>query len=314
MAKRISIIIPCFNEQEVICQTYERLKALELLGYEKELVFVDDGSRDNTYEILAGFAAENPEVKVLGFARNFGHQPAVTAGLAACTGDAAVVIDADLQDPPELIPEMIGKWEEGFDVVYGKRTKRKGETAFKKVTAWGYYRFLNAMGGSYIPRDTGDFRLIDRKVVDMLGNMPEHNRFLRGMTAWAGFSQCPVEYVRDERAAGETKYTLKKMFKLAGDGITAFSARPLKLPMYAGAVVTPLSLAYLIVAIVLAALGVLSVLHVLFAAVFALIGVCLLSMGIMGLYLARIYDEAKGRPQYVVGRTINISEAKQNDR
>ena len=307
MQKRISIVIPCFNEQEVVGQTYARLAALDLGAYDKELIFVDDGSRDNTLALLKDFARENPQVKIISFARNFGHQPAVSAGTAAASGDAVVIIDADLQDPPELIPEMIQKWEEGYQIVYGKRLKRQGETAFKKLTAWGYYRVLGMLGGDYIPKDTGDFRLIDRAVARTLTeDMPEHNRFLRGMTAWAGFSQTPVEYVRDARAAGETKYTLKKMVKLAGDGITAFSMKPLKLPMVLGAVLLPLSFAYLIVAVVLAALGILNAVHAVLAGVFLVLAFVLLSLGIFGLYLGRIYDEAKARPLYVVKERVNL--------
>lgn len=304
MEKLISIIVPCYNEQDVIRMTHARLSALRLEGYRRELIYIDDGSRDDTFSILEELAKDDPDVRVLSFSRNFGHQTAVTAGIDAAAGDALVIIDADLQDPPELIPQMLEKWEEGFDIVYGKRTHRDGETAFKKLTAWGYYRFLRAMGGSFIPKDTGDFRLIDKKVADVLRNeMHEHNRFLRGMTAWAGFSQCPVEYDRDARAAGETKYTLKKMLKLAADGITAFSAKPLMLPMYLGAAVIPLSLIYLIAAIVLCATGILGAFHVLFAVVFLLLGMIFLFLGIMGMYLARIYDEAKDRPEYILKNT-----------
>ena len=245
-------------------------------------------------------------MRALLFAKNFGHQPAVSAGIAHCTGDAAVIIDADLQDPPELIPEMIEKWQEGNDIVYGKRAKRKGETAFKKLTAWGYYRVLNMLGGSYIPKDTGDFRLIDKKVCDYLNSLSEHNRFLRGLTAWAGFSSCPVEYVRDERAAGETKYTLKKMFRLAGDGITAFSDKPLKLPLYFGIALMMLSLVYLAVGIVLSALSIWPVFHVLFAVSFALISLLSIFLGIMGMYLGRMYDEAKNRPLYLIREKVNF--------
>lgn len=298
--KLISIIVPCFNEQEVIHMTHSRLSALELKGYRREIIYIDDGSSDDTQKCLREIA-EDDGVKVLSFSRNFGHQTAVTAGIDAAEGDALVIIDADLQDPPEAIPRMIEKWEEGYDVVYGKRTHRAGETFFKKVTAWGYYRVLRALGGSYIPKDTGDFRLIDKKVADVLRNdMREHNRFLRGMTAWAGFSQCPVEYERDARAAGETKYTLKKMFKLAADGITAFSAKPLMLPLYLGVAVMLLALVYLIVSVVLGALGKWPVFHVLFAGVFLLAGMGFVFLGIMGMYLSRIYDEAKGRPEYIL--------------
>jgi len=304
--KKISIIIPCFNEQEVIEQTYARLRGLALPEFEKEIIFIDDGSRDRTPEILKNLAAQDSQVRVLLFAKNFGHQPAVSAGIAHCTGDAAVVIDADLQDPPELIPEMIERWQAGNDIVYGKRAKRKGETIFKKLTAWGYYRVLNMLGGSYIPKDTGDFRLIDRKVCDYLNSLSEHNRFLRGLTAWAGFRSCPVEYVRDERAAGETKYTLKKMFRLAGDGITAFSDKPLKLPLYFGIALMCLSLLYLALGIVLAALSIWPVYHVLFAVSFALISLLSIFLGIMGMYLGRMYDEAKNRPLYMIREKVNF--------
>ena len=304
--KKISIIVPCFNEQEVIEQTYARLRDLALPDFEKEIIFIDDGSRDRTPEILKNLAEQDGQVRVLLFAKNFGHQPAVSAGIAHCTGDVAVVIDADLQDPPELIPEMIEKWQEGNEIVYGKRAKRKGETAFKKLTAWGYYRVLNMLGGSYIPKDTGDFRLIDRKVCDYLNSLSEHNRFLRGLTAWAGFRSCPVEYVRDERAAGETKYTLKKMFRLAGDGITAFSDKPLKLPLYFGIALMCFSLLYLVLGIVLAALSIWPVYHVLFAVSFALISLLSIFLGIMGMYLGRMYDEAKNRPLYMIREKINF--------
>lgn len=299
--KLISIIVPCFNEQEVIRMTHDRLAQLDLGKYRKEILYIDDGSRDDTLSILNEIAAEDDTVKVLAFSRNFGHQTAVTAGTDAAEGDALVIIDADLQDPPEVIPQMIEKWEDGYDVVYGKRTHRDGETVFKKFTAWGYYRFLRAMGGDFIPKDTGDFRLIDKKVADVLRkDMREHNRFLRGMTAWAGFSQCPVEYERDARAAGETKYTLKKMLKLAADGITAFSAKPLLLPLYIGTGVMILSLIYLIVSIVLSAMKLMDPIHAVLAAVFLLLGMVFLFLGIMGMYLSRVYDEAKGRPQYIL--------------
>ena len=306
MKQLISIIVPCFNEQEVIAQTHARLSALDFGdNYEKELIYVNDGSQDQTLSMLRAFAQADPAVRVLSFSRNFGHQTAVTAGIDAARGDALAIIDADLQDPPELIADMIQKWQEGFAVVYGKRTKRKGETAFKKLTAWLYYRALRALGGEFIPKDTGDFRLIDRKVADTLKEMKEHNRFLRGMTAWAGYSQCPVEYVREERAAGETKYTLKKMVRLASQGITAFSAKPLLLPLYLGIALLLLSVAYLIVAIVLGVLAVLSLYHIVFSLLFLLLSILLLFLGIQGLYLSRIYDEAKGRPEYIIEEKIN---------
>lgn len=308
MKKLISVIIPCYNEQEVIEQTYARLLQTELPGCDAEYIFVDDGSRDQTFSILKGFSEKNPAVKVLGFQKNFGHQCAVSAGIAFARGDAAIVIDADLQDPPEVMREMVLRWQEGYKIAYGKRLKRKGESFLKKFTAWGYYRFLRMLGGGYIPKDTGDFRLIDRDVMDFLNALPERNRFLRGLTAWAGFSSCPVEYVRDERAAGETKYTLKKMFRLAGDGITAFSDKPLKLPMYTGAFLLILSLLYFAAAVVLTILGILSYMHIILALAFLFIGFVLLSLGVMGLYISRMYDELKGRPMYLIDKKLNLEE------
>ena len=302
--KKITLVVPCYNEQEVIALTHERLMGLELAGYEKQIIYVNDGSRDDTLKLLKGFAADEG-VSVLSFSRNFGHQAAVTAGMAAAQGDAIVIIDADLQDPPEVIPLMIEKWEQGYDVVYGKRASREGESKFKLFTAWAYYRTLDKLSGGYIPKDTGDFRLIDRKVAQTMNAMPEHNRFLRGMGAWVGYKQCALEYERDERAAGETKYTLKKMLKLASDGIISFSDIPLKLPMYTGVVTLILSFIYLIVSIVLTCTGTISYLNIIISALFLLVSALLIFMGVMGLYISRIYDEAKGRPNYIIDERID---------
>jgi polyisoprenyl-phosphate glycosyltransferase len=305
---KYSVVVPAFNEQEVLPLSYPRLKAvMDTLG-DYEIIFVNDGSRDGTLRILKQIATEDKHVKVLSFSRNFGHQEAVSAGMAATSGQAVIIIDCDLQDPPEVIPEMVKKWQAGADIVYGQRTKRKGETAFKKLTAWMYYRTLRTLGGQYIPANTGDFRLIDRKVCDTLNAMPEKNRFLRGMAAWSGFKAEPYEYVRDERAAGQTKYSLKKMLKLAGDGITSFSNKPLKFAMGLGTAVLILSCLYLVLAIVLTALGIWLIEHVLFAIAFTLIGCLFICLGIIGLYLGRIYDEAKGRPIYIVDEKINFKE------
>ena len=303
---RYSIIIPAFNEQEVLPLSYPRLKAvMDKLG-DYELIFINDGSRDNTLKQLKELAEHDSHVRVISFSRNFGHQEAVSAGMANASGQAIVIIDCDLQDPPEVIPEMVKKWQAGADIVYGQRVKRQGETVFKKLTAWGYYRILRALGGQYIPANTGDFRLIDRKVCDTLTAMPEKNRFLRGMAAWSGFKAEPVEFVRDERAAGQTKYSLKKMLKLAGDGVTSFSNKPLKAPMALGIALTLLSLCYLVVSVVLTALSIWPLMHVMFALVFLLLGLLFVSLGIFGLYLGRIYDEAKGRPIYIVDEKINF--------
>ncbi len=303
---RYSVIVPAFNEQEVLPLSYPRLKAvMDKLG-DYELIFVNDGSRDNTLTQLKELTEQDSHVRVISFSRNFGHQEAVSAGMANASGQAVVIIDCDLQDPPELIPDMVKKWEAGADIVYGQRVKRQGETAFKKLTAWGYYRILRALGGQYIPANTGDFRLIDRKVCDTLTAMPEKNRFLRGMAAWSGFKAEPIEFVRDERAAGQTKYSLKKMLKLAGDGVTSFSNKPLKAPMALGIALTILSLCYLVVSIVLAAVNVWTIIPAMFALVFLLIGLLFISLGIFGLYLGRIYDEAKGRPIYIIDEKINF--------
>jgi len=303
---KYSVIVPAFNEQEVLPLSYPRLKAvMDTLG-DYELIFVNDGSRDNTLNQLKEIAGKDAHVRVISFSRNFGHQEAVSAGMANSSGQAVVIIDCDLQDPPELIPDMVKRWEAGADIVFGQRVKRQGETAFKKLTAWAYYRILRALGGQYIPANTGDFRLIDRKVCDALNAMPEKNRFLRGMAAWSGFKAEPIEFVRDERAAGQTKYSMKKMLKLAGDGITSFSNKPLKAPLVMGVALMLLSLVYLVVSVVLAAAGLMNIVHVLFALVFCLIGALFISLGIFGLYLGRIYDEAKARPIYIIDEKINF--------
>jgi len=238
----ITVITPMYNEEAVIAESYRRLKAvMEKTGEAYELIYVNDGSADRTMEIMAEFAAADEHICLIDFSRNFGHQAAVTAGLEHAKGDAVVIIDADLQDPPELIPQMIEKWREGYEVVYGKREERDGETAFKKLTAALYYRLLYWLCDGQIPRDTGDFRLMDRKAVDAVNNMPEKSRFMRGMVAWVGFKQYPLCYHREQRFAGETKYTMKKMLRLAVDGITAFSFKPLRLITLLGVVGAGLS-------------------------------------------------------------------------
>ena len=210
--KKVSVVIPMYNEEEVANKSYTKIKDIleNLKQYEYEIIFVNDGSKDSTLSILQKIAKENEKVKVLSFSRNFGHQAAVTAGIKEVAGDAIVIIDADLQDPPELIPQMLELWEDGNEVIYGKRKKRKGESAFKLVTAKMFYKTLNALSDVEIPKDTGDFRLIDRKVIDVVNSLPEHNKFLRGLFSWVGFKQIPFEYERQERAAGKTKYPLKK--------------------------------------------------------------------------------------------------------
>ena len=229
--KMVSVVIPMYYEEDVAEECYKRVKnVLESLeNYNHEIIFVNDGSKDKTLEILEGIAKKDKNVKVISFSRNFGHQAAVTAGIKYVKGQAIVIIDADLQDPPELIKDMLKLWEQGNEVIYAKRKKRKGETAFKLFTARAFYKMLNKLSDVYIPENTGDFRLADRKVIDVINSMPEHNKFLRGLFSWVGFKQIPFEYERQERFAGKTKYPLKKMLKLASDGIISFSIKPLKI-------------------------------------------------------------------------------------
>lgn len=303
----LSLVIPVFNEQEVLKDSFARMDAaMQRTGYAYEIIYVNDGSRDHTLDQLRELASEHKQVKVLSFSRNFGHQLAVTCGMDAAKGDALIIIDVDLQDPPELIPEMVRMWEAGADIVYGKRVKRKGETFFKKLTASMYYRLLSWMSAYPIPLDTGDFRLIGRNVADVFLHMREHNRFLRGMSAWMGYNAVPIEYERQERFAGQTKYTLKKMLRLASDGITGFSDKPLTLPMTAGILLMLLSGLGLVALIVTAIVsGVAPWLWAVCGVVF-LQGITLFFMGLQGMYLGRMYDELKGRPLYIVSEKHNL--------
>ncbi len=302
-----SLVIPVFNEQEVLKASFERMDAaMKSTGCGYEIIYVNDGSRDGTLGQLRELASAHPYVKVLSFSRNFGHQLAVTCGMDAAKGDALIIIDVDLQDPPELIPQMVKLWKDGADIVYGKRLKRKGETLFKKITASMYYRLLAWMSAYPIPLDTGDFRLIGRNVADQFLQMREHNRFLRGMSAWMGYNAVPVEYERQERFAGKTKYTLKKMLRLASDGITGFSDKPLTLPMQFGIGLCVLAGLGLVALIVLAC--VLGVAPWLWAAdgILLVQGLTLFFMGLQGMYLGRMYDELKGRPLYIVSEKHNL--------
>ncbi|MGF9767784.1 glycosyltransferase family 2 protein [Bacillus albus] len=311
MQKLISVVVPMYFEEEVAQECYNRLKSVMLqnnINY--EFVFVNDGSTDRTMEILSEIAANDYRTKIVNFARNFGHQIAVTAGISAAKGDAIVIIDADLQDPPEVIPELIAKWEEGYEVVYAKRKQRKGETWFKLLTAKYFYKFLNYMSDIDIPKDTGDFRIIDRKVADVFNQMTERNRFIRGMMSWVGYRQTYVEYERDERFAGETKYPLKKMIKFASDGIIAFSTKPLRIVMTLGLLSVLISIIVLLYTITVKIIG--TGTQTGWASIMVAItffsGIQLLGLGIVGQYIARIYDESKNRPIYIVKETINIEQ------
>lgn len=311
---RYSIVIPVYNEEAVIEQTYRRLQqVMTATGEAYELIFVNDGSRDQTASLLKGYGAGDDRVKLLSFSRNFGHQAAITAGMDYASGAAVVVIDGDLQDPPELIPELIAKWQEGFDVVYAKRTKRKGETFFKKQTAHLFYRLLRVATDLDIPADTGDFRLLDRKVCEELKRLPEKNRYVRGLVSWVGFRQTAVEYERDERLAGETKYPLKKMIKLSLDGMTSFSYKPLKLATYSGMSLLAGGLLYILALTfrTLAGHAGLGGWQWVLASQLVLSGLLLTMMGFIGEYIGRIYDEARERPLYIVSECYGLMRKEQ---
>lgn len=305
---KYSVIVPCYNEQEVIELFIERIRAvMDGLGDSYELIFVDDGSRDATLALLRQHAQGDKRFKILAFSRNFGHQAAVSAGLKYAIGDAVIIIDSDLQDPPEVIPQMIDRWERGYHVVYGKRKKRKKESIFKKLTAFIYYRLIRRLSGIDIPKDTGDFRLLDRSAVVTLNAMPERHRYLRGMSAWIGMRQCEVLYDRDPRAAGKTKYTLKKMYNLATDGIVGFSNAPLTAVLGTGFTLFVLAVLGALAGLICYLSGV-TVTDFAWIAVIitALGGITVGSIGLVGVYIGRIYDEVKDRPIYVIQDRVNF--------
>lgn len=301
----ISVITPVLNEQKTIKEFYDRIT--KTFGNSRfELIFVDDGSNDDSWEIIAGIAKTDPRVCALRLSRNFGHQAALTAGLEQSKGDAVILIDSDLQDPPEVIPEMIKKWKDGFDVVYGVRSQRKGEGFFKKITATVFYKLIRKVSNMSVPLEAGDFRLLSRTVVNILNNIPEKIRFLRGLTSWVGFKQIGVNYSREQRFAGQTKFSVFRMVKFAFDGITSFSTVPLQLASYLGLIVTSVSLL-----VALQALYVRFVTHTavtgwasLLIIIVFLGGVQLLMIGVIGEYLGRIYEEVKNRPVYLVSEKI----------
>lgn len=308
----ISVIIPCFNEQEVIQESYRRLAQVfvdnDLPDY--ELIFVNDGSRDKTMILLRDIALNNNHVKLLSFSRNFGHQAAVTAGLKACKGDVAVIIDADLQDPPEVIPEMLKIFhEENCNVVYGVRNKRDGESFMKLFTAKMFYRLLNALSDISFPVDTGDFRLIDRKVIDAFNNLTEKNKYIRGLISWLGFKQCPVYYNRDARFAGETKYPFRKMLKFASIGLFYFSKKPLKLATSLGFLSVFAGLIYVLYILSSMIFGFGHVVSGWTSTIVVIIffgGVQLLTIGVLGQYIGSLFDEVKNRPEYIIAEKLNF--------
>ncbi len=308
-ATLVTAVVPCFNEEAAISKTHARLsKVLTSLSCEHEIVYVNDGSRDRTACLLAELQESDSHVRVVSLSRNFGHQIAVTAGIELASGDGVVLIDADLQDPPELIPEMVALWRQGFDVVYGQREQRAGETFFKRFTARLFYKCINRLSEIPIPLDTGDFRLMDRRVVDVLRDMPEKDRFIRGMVSWVGFRQTPIRYKRQARVAGETKYPLTKMIRFALDGITSFSRIPLKVAGILGLLSCSLAFVGIVYSLVVRLLtdnwepGWTTLMLV----VLFLGGAQLMCLGIIGEYVGRTFMEGKRRPLYVIRETLGF--------
>lgn len=304
--KLISVVAPIYFEEALIKEFYRRLKAVlsDLKDeFNHEMIFVNDGSKDRSLEELQTLRDQDDTVKIISFSRNFGHQLAITAGVDFAGGDVVVVIDADLQDPPEVIKEMIAKWREGYKVVYGQRMKREGENPFKLITAKLFYRLINKLSDIDLPLDTGDFRLMDRKVVLAYRQMREENRYIRGMVTWVGFNQCALSYKRDARYAGETKYTLRKMFAFALNGLTSFSEKPLRISSYLGFCVTAISCLLIVYLILGKFINPKLVVQGWTSTLLIIIffgGVQLLTVGILGEYIGRIYREVKKRPLYVV--------------
>lgn len=306
----LSIIVPCFNEEKVIMLTYERLiKVLEDNRYDYEVLFIDDGSKDRTLELLESKASENPRVKILSFSRNFGHQPAVSAGICECSGDLAIIIDADLQDPPELFPDIIKTYfETRSNVVYCVRQNREGVGFFKKLGYHYFYRLVNSMSDVELPLDSGDFRLLDRHVLDAYREFREKNKYVRGIIAWMGFKQVPFYYNRPGRAEGETKYSIRKLLNLASTGMFYFSKKPLKLAITLG-------VTGLIIGLILATKvfiekfsGSLDEVPGWASTILTIIlfgGVQLITIGVLGEYLGNIFDEVRNRPEYIIRKRVN---------
>lgn len=310
----LSVVVPCYNEESVIEETHKRLThaCVEAVGTDYTIIYVDDGSHDRTWELVERIAADDPRVVGVKLSRNFGHQIALTAGLSFAAGERTLMIDADLQDPPELLGAMMVEMDKGADVVYGKRTERHGETAFKKITASLFYRVLSRLTDIDIPQDVGDFRLVNRRVLDALLSLPEQHRFVRGMVAWLGYNQVAFPYVRNERYAGETKYPINKMLRLAADAMTGFSVRPLRLGTW-------LSVACFVLSLILCGYALVSWMYldvvkgwtslVILGSLFAAAN--FLCLGIFGEYLGRMFQQSKQRPLYFVSEVAVSSLAAQ---
>ena len=298
-----SVVVPVFDEEPGLLKFHGRCRAaLEGLGEPYELVYVDDGSRDGSWEVMRGLAAQDPHVRLVRFSRNFGHQVAISAGVENAAGDTVTVIDADLQDPPEAIPELIARWRGGSDVVYGVRAKRHEETRFKRATAAAFYRLMRWLADVDMPVDAGDFRLLSRRAVTALLSMPEHDRYVRGMVAWIGYDTAIVEYERDPRVAGETKYPLAKMVRFALDGIMGFSMRPLRVATWLGVAVSAAAFVLAVVLIIVRLFGDVAVQGWTSLAVLLLLlgSVQLVTVGALDEYIGRIHNEVRGRPLYLV--------------
>jgi polyisoprenyl-phosphate glycosyltransferase len=306
----LSVVVPCYNEDEGLRETHRRLSGMlsRLEGYEYEIVYVDDGSSDHTPDVLRDLQRGDHHVRVVHLARNFGHQFAVTAGLAHTSGAAVVIMDADLQDPPEVVPEMLERWRDGYEVVYGVRVDREGETRFKLVTARLFYRLIRWMSDTDIPLDTGDFRLLDRRVVDAVVAMPERDRFLRGMVSWVGFRQIGVPYRRAARFAGTTKYPIAKMVRFAVDGLLSFSVKPLRLSTYLGFLSAGLGMGVILYALAVRLLtrDWVTGWTALIIAILFFGGAQLISLGIIGEYVGRLYGESKRRPLFLVRERLGF--------
>jgi polyisoprenyl-phosphate glycosyltransferase len=318
MKKLITYIFPCYNEELGLDKLYEEMLPIYAQAEEKydvEVICINDGSKDKTLEKLIEIHDKDPRYTIINFARNFGHQIAITAGMDMAKGDAVIIMDSDLQDPPTVSWEMIQKWEQGWEVVYGQRKAREGESAFKKLTAWGFYRVLDSLADIRIPKDTGDFRLMDRKVIDTIKQFREKNRFMRGMVAYVGFKQTGVLFDRPERFAGTTQYPLKKMVKLALDGITGFSAVPLKLITKFGfgvSILSFLGVLYAIAERILSPQSTVPGWALTVVAIFFLGGVQMIMLGILGTYIGRIYSEVQNRPLYIVSSVFAATASKKD--
>lgn len=318
--KKLAVIVPCYNEEEVIVESYRRTKEVlaALKNHRTEIIYINDGSRDNTRLLLDGIAVSDPDVKVLHFSRNFGHQPAVAAGVNHCYADMAVIIDADLQDPPELIPDLLALQEkENANVVYCVRKSVQGERFFKKISAKLFYRIMNYMSEVEFPLDTGDFRLIDRKVMDEFNRFKEHGKYIRGLISWIGFKQIPFYYERSARVAGTTKYSLRKMLKFASTAMFYFSKKPLKLATGLGFIAVFVGL-FLAVWFTLGKIYGFSNAETGWTSIITIVtffgGVQLLTVGVLGQYIGILFDEVKARPEYIIDEKRNFKETKEETR